>query len=151
MLISLSMQQLSYDCPIHLCLLFISIHVHLHLTLQVELLKKYLFERQWVGVGRGLAEGETLKLTPCWAQSSTQDLWTLISEPWDYDLNQNQESVTHLNEPPRHPFSSWNFKILSYWNKFYLLGRNNLNHQWGRFILTLISVTKHFLCFYIKY
>ena len=45
-------------------------------------------------------ETENLKQVPCSAQSW---VWGSIPQPWDHDLNRNQESDAQLTEPPGAP------------------------------------------------
>ena len=55
----------------------------------------YLFERErknaQVREEAGGKGGEDLKQTPHWLWNP---MWGLISQPWDHDLSQNQESDT---------------------------------------------------------
>lgn len=57
--------------------------------------KSYLFWERVPTGGRAEAEGENPKHTPCWAGRSQMQGW--ISQPWDYDLSQNQKSDGQLS------------------------------------------------------
>ena len=57
-------------------------------------------ERERERAGERGRDRENPKQTPCSAQSL---MWGSILQPWDHDLNQNQESDAQLTEPPRRP------------------------------------------------
>lgn len=129
MLSSLSMQQLSYDCPIHLCPLFISIRVHRHLTLQVELFLKDVFIWKTTCLGAGVGGGER---PPIWlpvehtAPEPKSGVWRSI----DWATGALLQVKIFKNVVIEINFTC--FREI-----------NDLNNQWGRFILTFISFTKH--------